>query len=139
MLGNATLAMVPSSACMMVAIITTTVSQRRRRRTAGSTLIRPACPAKASEAEDRQQLAPGAAMAGVDLDDRAHADAQRWIAFLARDRATDRNALHDLHPVAGGVLRRQHSELRTGRLGQRRDLSGAFHVGIGVDEDGDRL
>jgi len=31
MLGSATLAMVPSSACMIVAIMTTTVSQRRRR------------------------------------------------------------------------------------------------------------
>ena len=78
-------------------------------------------------------------MAGVDLDRRAHADAQGRIALLAHHRGADRDALHDLDPIAGRVLRRQHGELRARRLGERCDFAGALHVGIGVDRDGDRL
>src|SRR5438093_1076486 len=100
MLGSATLAMVPSSACMIVAIITTTVSQRRRR-SASASIVRP------SQADHLQQVAERAPVACVDLDGRAHAHAQRRIAFLADDGGADRDTLHDLDPVARGVLRRQ--------------------------------
>src|SRR5476651_1901599 len=108
MSGSATLAMVPSSACMIVAIITTTVSQRRRRSASGSI--------RRSEPDALPQLAQRTPVAGVDLEGRAHADAQRRIALLADDRGAERDALHDFHPVARGVLRRQHREFRARRL-----------------------
>src|SRR5260370_4975214 len=111
MLGSATLAMVPSSACMIVAIMTTTVSQRRRR-SASASIVRP------SQPDHLQQIAERAPVAGVDLDGRAHAHAKRRIAFLADDRGADGNPLYDLDPVARCVLRRQHGELRAGRLGK---------------------
>src|SRR5262245_20704850 len=122
--GSATLAMVPSSACMMVAIITTMVISRRRRRTAGSTIatigsgLGGGRRARRREAERlgevREQAADRAAVAGIDLDRRAHADAQRRIALAAGHGDAHGDALHDLDPVAGGILRRQHGELRTG-------------------------
>src|SRR3954469_12682750 len=132
MLGSATLAMVPSSACMIVAIMTTTVSQRRRRSWWAS--IRPPL-----EADALENVAERAAVAGVDLNRRAHADTQRRRALGALHGSAQRDALHHLDPVAGRVLRRQHGELRAGRRGERCHLAGAFHVGIGVDRDGDRL
>src|SRR6478752_8508992 len=132
MLGSATLAIVPSSACMIVAIMTTTVSQRRRR--SWSAVIGPPL-----EADALEKVGEGAAVAGVDLDGRAHADSQRRRTFGALYRGAQRDALHDLDPVASRVLRRQHGELRAGRRGERGDLPAALHVGIGVDPDGDRL
>src|SRR5690349_13850012 len=122
MLGSATFAIVPSSACMIVAIMTTTTSQRRRRRSLASI-------GSALEADGLEQVADGAAVARVDLDGRAHADPERWGALGALHRAAQRDALHHLDPVAGGVLRRQHGELGAGRRGERGHLAGALHVG----------
>ena len=58
-----------------------------------------------------EQPAP-AAMAGVDRHIGAHARAQRRIARLQVERDLDRDALRDFHPVAAGVLGRQHREMR---------------------------
>src|SRR4051812_29280352 len=139
MLGSATLAIVPSSACMIVAIMTTTVSQRRRRSWSRSMVRLFRSGRRRSQTDALQQVAERAPVAGVDLDGGAHADPERRIALAALHRRAHRDALHDLDPVAGGVLRRQHGELRAGRLGERGDLAAALHVGIGVDGDGDRL
>src|SRR5204863_9493429 len=106
--GKATLAMVPSSACMMVAIITTMVIKPRRRLTAGSSGFtapgsRLGRGRRARETEGpgqpAEQAADRAAVAGVDLDRRAHADAQRRIALAASHGDAHGNALHHLHPV----------------------------------------
>ena len=56
--------------------------------------------------------------AGVDPDRRGHAGAQRRLAGLRRQAQLHRQALHDLDPVARGVLRRQHGELRARRRAQ---------------------
>ena len=45
-----------------------------------------------------------------------------------------RDALHDLHVVAGGVLRRQQAEARAGRGGDAVDLAGEL-AAVGVDVD----
>ena len=51
-------------------------------------------------------------MTGVDRDLDAHAGTQReTVRDLAEGKA-DRYTLHDLDPVAGGILRRQQGEYR---------------------------
>ena len=56
--------------------------------------------------------APGGA--GVDRNGRAHAGAQRHALAFRVELQPHRDALRHLHPVAGGVLRRQQRELRAG-------------------------
>ena len=58
------------------------------------------------------EVRQAARMAGVDVDHDAHAAAQRRLALGIVDRHAHRDALHDLDPVAGGVLRRQQREAR---------------------------
>src|SRR3954463_5710375 len=55
-----------------------------------------------------------ARVAGVDLDLDAHARAQRRRAFRHLDPQAHGHALHDLDPIPGGVLGRQHRELCPG-------------------------
>jgi hypothetical protein len=76
-----------------------------------------------------------AAMAGVDLDGGAHAGAQRRRVGRHLHGEPDRHALHHLHPVAGGVLRRQHRELGAGCGREAGDSRLPFAAGIGVDGD----
>ena len=52
---------------------------------------------------------------------------------------TNRYALHDLDPIAGGILRRQQREDRTARRGQCRHPGGDGGVRIGVDGDARRI
>ena len=51
------------------------------------------------------------------------------------DLHAHRDALHHLHPVAAGVLRRQHAELRAGRRADAVDHGGEVCARIGVDGD----
>src|SRR5882724_4178033 len=103
--GSATLAIVPSSACMMVAIITTMVIRPRRRLTARSSGVTAPnsrfgrgrrAPKTEGLGQPGQQAANRAAMAGVDLDRRAHAHPERRIAFATGHGNTHRNALDHL-------------------------------------------
>ena len=55
-----------------------------------------------------------AVMLGVDFDHDAHAGGQRQVGLARVDGEPHRQALHDLHPVARGVLRRQQREARAG-------------------------
>ena len=56
-----------------------------------------------------------AAAADVHRHRHGHARAQLRLPGGLIDADAHGNALHHLHPVAGGVLRRQHGELRSGR------------------------
>src|SRR5690349_18496351 len=55
----------------------------------------------------------------VDLHRRAHADAKRRLAGKVVELNDHRNALDDLDPVAGGVLRREKREARAGGRADR--------------------
>src|SRR5690348_4846928 len=103
MCGSATLAMVVSSDCMRVASITQRVMPPRL---GVLGLSSSAIAAPSSE------NGPAAGMAGVNTDLHAHPGAQRGqIAVAGIDGHAQRDALHDLHPVAARVLRRQQREL----------------------------
>src|SRR5512135_1405259 len=84
MLGSATLTMVVSSTCMMVAAITATAVRTR--------------------------LLFIAASLQLHAHGRCRADAQGMVGVGGRELDAHRHALGDLHPVAGGVLRRQQRE-----------------------------
>jgi hypothetical protein len=71
-------------------------------------------------------------LAGVDRDVGAHAGAQ-YVGALLVDPDPDRNALHDLDPVAGRVLRRKQGKFRAGRRADRGDLAFELEARIGVD------
>src|SRR5882724_4485588 len=109
MYGSAMLAIVVSSACMTVARITHTV------------------------------IAAGF-VPGIDIDLDAHPRAQRWPVLVAGVEANaHRDTLHDFHPVAARVLRRQEREfLRRGRADA---LNGPvpFRIRIRVHRHRDRL
>src|SRR5258706_11644630 len=93
--------------------------------------------------EDRRdvtpQLAERALMAGIDRDLDAHPGTQRDAVREPAEGKANRYPLHDLDPVAGGILRRQQGEYRTARRGERRDLGGDGRVRIGVDGDARRI
>src|SRR5579862_2099560 len=97
--------MVVSSACMITARITQAVIKPRLA-TLSTGLAAPA-------EEVGQEIRQAARMAGVDVDADAHADPERRLALHVFDADAHRNALDDLHPVAGGVLRRKQREART--------------------------
>src|SRR5512143_3220541 len=88
MLGSATLMMVVSSTCMMVAAITATAVRTR--------------------------LAFMPVLLQLHAHRRRRADAQRVLGIGRGEPDAHRHALGDLHPVAGGVLRRQQREGRAG-------------------------
>src|SRR3954468_14196118 len=101
--------MVPSSACISVATMAQTVISPRCGTTASARCGPAACcvDPDISAPEDVAQVP---LVPGVDRDLGAHAGAELWPALGLLDPDADRDALHDLHPVARRVLRRQHAE-----------------------------
>src|SRR5258705_5676309 len=77
-----------------------------------------------------------AATAGVDVDGDAHPDPQRRLTLGGVDPHADRNPLHYLDPVAGGVLRRQQREFGTARRAEAGDGALPAAAGIAVHPDG---
>src|SRR5512143_1838549 len=102
MCGSATLAIVVSSACMMVASITDTVMKPRLTASGVVAALAELTPSRCSEREAQQPPA----MAGVDFDQRAQAGTQFRHARRRVEPDAHRYPLCDLHPVAGGILRR---------------------------------
>jgi hypothetical protein len=97
------LAIVVSSACIKVASITVAVIIGRLTTPLLSAVL------AISDSEDRGDIAPQlgerSPVAGLDRDPDAHAGAQHNpVRELAEGKA-NRYALHDLDPVAGGILR----------------------------------
>src|SRR6202021_841223 len=82
----------------------------------------PAAGLAMSGSEDRSEVAPQVAqralMAGVDRDLDAHAGAQREAVRELFEGKPNRDALHHLDPVAGGILWRQQREYRAARRRQ---------------------
>src|SRR5471030_418091 len=106
--------MVVSSACMITARITQAVMAPRLATLggrAGATGLAMRLPVAAEPLVD--EIRETASMTGVDIDGDAHADAQRRFAVHVLDAHAHRDALNDLHPIAGGVLRRQQREARS--------------------------
>src|SRR5262245_28195052 len=118
MCGNATLTIVVSTTCMTVASMTATVIMPRFSGAAAlavtlvAVALMEALAVLGKSRVVRQQrahpLRRGLLVARVDVDDRAHAGAQRRIVAARFDGDTHGNALRDLDPVAGRVLRRDH-------------------------------
>ncbi len=71
---------------------------------------------------DRRARLQRAHAAGVDREIGAHAGAQVRGVLVGGEAEAQRHALHDLDPVAAGVLRRQDRELRAGARRDRADL-----------------
>ena len=77
---------------------------------------------------------------GVDGDVGAGAHPQRLVGIgRAGDTDADREALRDLDPVAGGVLRRQHRERRARARADRLHHAVELGAGIHVEADGGGL
>src|ERR1700753_3161395 len=78
--------------------------------------------------------------AGIDPRLRRQAGADfDALQAVAVEQDLHRHALDDLGEVAGGVLRRQQRELRTGAGRQAVDRAGEVEVGIHVERDPDML
>ena len=79
------------------------------------------------------------ALMRVDLHLHRQADLQRMLGELMRiERDAHRNALHDLDPVAGGVLRRQQRERGAGagtEAGDGAVIADLAPVEIGLQRD----
>src|ERR1700733_12841765 len=72
-------------------------------------------------------------MAGFDIDFDAHSGAQRRQAFIARlDAYSHRNALHNLNPIAAGVLSGQKREFLRRRWTYALHVSAPLRVGIRI-------
>src|SRR5579871_3836762 len=105
--------MVLSSACISVAIIAHTLMMRRCEPSAA---MSPAFGFGSDEAGMALEQTHGPApVLGVDVDEGAHAGAQRRIVGLALEPDLHGDALHDLHPVAARILRGQQRELGAAR------------------------
>jgi len=77
---------------------------------------------------------------GVDVDLDTHPGAQRGPAFIAGvDAHAQRNALHDLDPVAAGVLRRQKLKLLRCCRADALDRAVPFQIRIRVHVYRDQL
>src|SRR5947207_1819072 len=100
--------MVLSSTCISVAIIAQTVMMPRCETSDAAADGAGGGPVAALMGSE--EVGERAPMLGVDVDDDAHAGAQRRIVGLAVDPHLHGNALHDLHPVAARILRRQQRE-----------------------------
>src|SRR5208337_756863 len=126
--------MVWSSACISVAPMVQTVMIARCG--TGSKASLPGMVALARPLGS-EQLGQCPAVAGVDLGFDTHAGAQRGIAVLVLDSDANRDALHHLHPVARGILRRQDREFRAavGRDTLHGSLPGAAGIGVHRDRD----
>src|SRR5579871_287828 len=130
MCGSATFTIVESIAYSIVA---STVAPASRMRERGAAVI------DARSAAAAEPAIEAGVRARVDLDRRAHAVAQRRVAGVPLQLDAHRDALHDLDPVAGGILRRQQRELRAGRLRDALDAATPAVLAVGVDVDVDRL
>src|SRR5580692_7120048 len=105
--------MVVSSACMITARITQAVIMPRLATlgaAAGAAASAIGLLFAAEQAVHKIGQAPR--MTSVDVDGDAHADAKRRFALGVLDPHAHRNALDDLDPIAGGVLRRQQGKAR---------------------------
>ena len=124
---------------MMVAVIAHTVISMRR--AFGDTLAKRGLIAAyrlLGSLVDRQERRQPA-MAGVDVDDDAHAGAQQMRVLVLVEGDAQGHALHHLDPVAGGVLRRQDRELRAGAGADRDHVALEGVVGEAVDVERRRL
>src|SRR4051812_31796979 len=96
---------------MIVASMTQTVSTPRCG-TSSAELAAMAAISQHGEPRDAvDKIAERTLMAGVDLDADAHSGAQERRVLGNIDPQAHGHTLDDLHPVARGVLRRQHREL----------------------------
>src|SRR3984893_2257198 len=97
----------------------------------------PAAGLAMSGSENRSEVAPQLAqralMAGVDRDLDAHAGAQRKAVPNLAEGKPNRDALHHLDPVAGGILRRQQRNSRAAGGRELRVRGGDEVARIGVD------
>src|SRR5262245_34469956 len=145
MYRSATLAMVVSSTSMKVGMITATATNQgliARRRTVGGarvTLLMRRAPSRSGRGghllSKRLRLQLPAFSGDVLLDERflvvdvrgyRQADEQGVLVGLVVVRIEidpDRQALDDLHEIAGGVLRRQQGESLTGPHGEAADVT----------------
>src|SRR5471032_3590490 len=123
--------MVLSSACISVAIIAHTLMIKR-------------CAPSASKSPDldfgtaaalmaSEKVGERAPVLGVDVDVYTHTGAERRIIGLALNLHPHADALHDLHPIAARILRRQQRELGTARGADALDRSRPGTVMIRVD------
>ncbi|PAV70527.1 hypothetical protein WR25_16388 [Diploscapter pachys] len=64
---------------------------------------------------------------------------QRHVLGQAIDAEFDRQALDDLHPIAGGIFRRQQGEAVAGAGAEAGQPAGQFEVGEGIDMEGRAL
>src|SRR5882757_2330895 len=78
-----------------------------------------------------------AGMTGIDVDDDAHADPELRLPREIGEVHDHRDALHDLDPVAGRVLRREHREAGARSRADAADHAFPLDTGIGIDGDGD--
>ena len=82
---------------------------------------------------------PGA-LVGIDGGIDRHAGAQQVLPRdVLRHANADRQPLHDLGEVAGGVVRRQQREHRAGRGRDAVDDAGELAMAVGIDRDRHRL
>ena len=82
-----------------------------------------------------EQAGKAALAVDVDRHGRGHAGAQRRLALVRQQPHPHRQALHDLDPVARGVLRRQDRELGAGRRADALDLGAPGDVRVDVEHD----
>ena len=87
-------------------------------------------------AEERfQKVRKAALMTGIDAQLDAHADTQLRFSRRIGDADPHRDPLHDLDPVAAGILRRQQGEFLRRRRAHALDDTVPFEIRIGVDFD----
>src|SRR3954453_6591446 len=150
MYGNATLAIVVSSACMMVAVMAQIVTMFRRRPGTIKWALGPdigSVPVSvfvrifvlARGRRQAEQAGERAPVAGVDGGVDAHAGLQLAHVFVGLvEIDANRHALHHLDEIAAGVLRWQNRELRAGAGRERADLALEEMARKGIDLERDR-
>src|SRR5262245_26081741 len=125
--GSATLAIVVSSTCITVASMMAMVISPRcgTSEVCAARSISIACGSlrRARRTEHMLEVGQAAADAGIDRNVGAHAGAQgeRLVAAFDLDLQPHRDALGDLDPVAGGILRREQRKLGAGTRADRVD------------------
>ncbi|MNN68338.1 hypothetical protein D3C81_1840380 [compost metagenome] len=127
--------MVVSSACMTTASTTQNVINTR----SGEGGSGPVTSFMMEGEQGGQRFRQATGFAGIDVDHGAHAMAQCWFAGGVVDPDVYRNALHDLHPIARRVLRRQQRETGAGSRADTIDGAMPGHTGVSVHLDGDPL
>jgi hypothetical protein len=133
MCGSATLAIVVSNACMMVVNMTDMVTKPRCEPSEFAAGMAAAIMVVSSEREPEHATA----MTGIDFHDSTETRAQLRHSVRDRELNPYRHPLHDLDPVAGGILSRDDRELRARRRTQTVHGTLPGEVGIGIDMDRD--